>query len=438
MTGSLLACTSPAEEQGPSAASSESPVAVVDETGGPTSSPSAAKPTEKATQKTLNLPRIEWEGGPAFWKKFPDAADWTDPAFFPVGIWFSGISSDAEAQWDKQHGINFYIGMHEGTNFALFERNDMYWIGDKLNPTFKDSSRNWPGIFMDDEVDGTAASPAEGFRKLQKIKSDNAGTKKFLYTNYTQLVIGSDMGRRDQERYVNDFADAVSLDMYWYTIPFCDWKPYRGTLYADPVPARTCRTASSYGRAVNGLTVRDAVDGRLQPRWMFIENFNGLSGHAHLSYITPEQLKAAAMSSVINEARGLLWFNQSFTGPCQSSGVLREAQTKGSSFCGHAQIEAMGQVNKFIHSLARVINTQSYKWNFGSGLDTMLKAQNGSAYIFAMTDGTTGQRTFKLPPEVSGKSVEVVGENRTIDVSDHSFRDSFPHEYTYHVYRIVI
>jgi hypothetical protein len=66
----------------------------------------------------------------------------------------------------------------------------------------------------------------------------------------------------------------------------------------------------------------------------------------------------------------------------------------------------------------------------------MLKTYDGSAYIFAMTDGTTGSRTFTLPQGVAGRSVEVIGENRTIPVTGGGFSDSFASEYTYHVYRI--
>src|SRR4029450_6060368 len=36
----------------------------------------------------LNLPRIPWEGGPAYWAQFPQAAasGWTDPNFFPISV----------------------------------------------------------------------------------------------------------------------------------------------------------------------------------------------------------------------------------------------------------------------------------------------------------------------------------------------------------------
>lgn len=404
--------------------------------------PKPSSPTPVPTQASssapsstgLSLPRVAWEGGPDYWKRFPNAAKWADPSFFPIGIWFNGVSTDAEAKWDKDHGINSYAGMSSDTNFSLFEKNNIFWVGGKLNSTFKESSLNWPGVFMDDEVDGRYA-PAAGVKFLQDIKNSYAGSGKFMYANYTQLVIGSDMAKADQEKYVN-LTDAVSLDMYWYSIPFCDWTPYRGDLYADPVPKSTCRTSSSYGKAVNGLTIRDAADGKLQPRWMFLENLNGLSGQTHRGYITPGQLKGAAMNSVINEARGLWWFNQSITGDCRAGSALRAAQVQGAKFCGYAQMEAMGEVNNLIHSLARVINTQSYEWNFGTGLDTMLKTYDGYAYIFAMTDGTTGNRTLTLPAGINGTSAEVVGENRTLTVSNKKLADNFTNEYTYHIYKI--
>ncbi|MFT3877024.1 MAG: DUF4082 domain-containing protein [Propioniciclava sp.] len=392
-------------------------------------------PNNDATAAGLNLPRVPWEGGPNYWAQFSDASEWTDPSFFPIGIWHESISSDAEVQWDKSQGINYYAGLWEGTDFGLFERNDMYWLGSKLNSTFKDHSPNWPGVFLDDEVDGRF-SPNEGTSMIQNMHNEWKGSGKFTYANYTQLVTGIDIDVKAQEKYVNT-PDVSSVDMYWYSLYNCDWSQFRGHLYADPVSKETCRTSSSYGKTTNALTIRDAADGRIQPRWMFIENLNGLStADQHRPYITPGQVKGAAMNSVINEARGLIYFNQSYTGNCQTAGALRSAQRQGSSFCGYPQIKAMGEVNNLIHKLARVINTQSYVWTFGSGLDTMLKTYGGDAYIFAMTDGKTGSRTFTLPPGVKGTSVEVYGEGRTLKVTDGRFTDNFANEYDYHIYKV--
>lgn len=402
---------------------------------GPSIPSMAPTSTVSVSGSDLILPTVAWEGGPEYWAKFPNASDWTDPSFLPIGIWFNGISTDEEVQWDKDHGINLYVGMWEGTDFGLWERNDVYWVGGKLNNTFKESSKKWPGIFLDDEVDGRF-TPAQGLKLLQGMRDAASSSGKFTYANFTQMTIDQDNGisQSAQQDYVN-LPDVVSLDQYWYTIPFCDWTPYRGEQYIYPIAESACRTASSYGKATNGLTFRDASDGTLHPRWMFVENLNG-SGDTYVRNIAPDQVKGAAMNSIINEARGLMWFNQSLTGPCQTSKALRDAQILGTEFCGYDQIQAMGEVNNLIRSLAPVINTQSYQWTFGNGLDTMLKIYDGYAYIFAMTDGTTGNRTLDLPPGITGKTAEIIGENRTITNTNNQLTDNFASESTYHIYKI--
>ncbi|MDN5805500.1 MAG: hypothetical protein L0H26_13090, partial [Microlunatus sp.] len=64
------------------------------------------------------------------------------------------------------------------------------------------------------------------------------------------------------------------------------------------------------------------------------------------------------------------------------------------------------------------------------------KVHDGHAYIFAMTDGTSGRRTFRLPKGIGGNSAEVVGEGRAVALDGDSFSDNFSDEYTYHVYKI--
>lgn len=405
-------------------------------TTSPTSSPT---PTASPTSSLLNLPRIPWDGGPAYWSKFPNAkkGGWDKDTFFPIGVWYGNFSTASEIEFDKSKGINTYVGMWSGTDFRLFSQNGVYWLGTGLKNQ-DDTSGNNPGIMLDDEADGYITPVSAAKQHLANVRK-NVGPNRFSYANFTQLVVGSDMGLADQESFVNDFTDAVSVDMYWYSIPFCDWTPYRGGLYAVPVPKETCRTAHSYGLTEEALRLRDAKDGKLQPTWLWIENFNGMSGQSTRPYITPDQLRGAAMSTIIHGARGLFYFNQSLTGSCQSANVLREAQVNPNSTCGRqyrTNIDAMGVVNNQVKNLAPVLNTQSYQWNFGPNLDTMLKVKDGYAYIFAMTEGTTGQRTYTLPAGVSGTSVEVLNENRTLSVSGGRFSDSFAKESDYHIYRI--
>jgi len=405
----------------------------------PTPSPSPTVPP--STGAALNLPRIPWEGGADYWKQFskPNAAGWSDPSFFPIVVWYNGISSNTEAQYDKSLGVNTYIGMDSSTPYSLFKDNNVFWIGDKLNSSFTDSSTNWVGDFLDDEVDGRY-TPAAGQAYLQSLVNKFGNDGRFKYANFTQMVMSQDMNQADAQKYVNGYTNAVSLDMYWYTIPYCSQTPYRD-VYVTPVTQANCRTASSYGKTVQSLRKQDAADGKLQPIWQFVENLNGGPGaSAPAVYITPGQLEGAVMDSVINEARGIVYFNQSLSGSCQGGSIFRQSQVT-SNFCGAAQVAAAKEVNNRIHSLASVINTQSYKYTFGPGLDTMLKAKDGSAYIFSMIDGSSkpGSRTFQLPAGISGKSVEVLNENRTIPVSSTgSFTDTFAAEYSYHIYKVTL
>ncbi|WP_312182148.1 hypothetical protein [Arthrobacter sp.] len=386
----------------------------------------------------LRLPRIPWEGGPDYWSEYDnaEAAGWSDPSFFPIVAWHNGISSSEEVQYDKSLGVNTYIGLSEDTDFRLFEENDVYWIGDGLNPTFAPDNPNWVGTFLDDEVDGRF-SPQEGLRRLE-ARADKAPPGMFKMANFTQMVISTDMPAKDAENLVNGPTDVVSMDMYWYTIPHCSLQPYRSP-YLVPISQPACRTASSYGRAVEALRMRDAADGELQPIWHFVENLNGGPAEGTFSgYAGPGPVQGAVMSAVINEARGILYFNQSFSGPCETSNVFRASQLDP-GFCGRDQIQAVREVNTKIHELAPVINTQSYEYSFGTGTDTMLKTDGTYAYVFAMLDGGTepGARSFQLPEDVRGRDVEVLFEDRMLPSDGNgSFTDSFDREYSFHIYRV--
>ena len=122
-------------------------------------------------------------------------------------------------------------------------------------------------------------------------------------------------------------------------------------------------------------------------------------------------------------------------GPCLTGNAIRVAQFDPEWACA-GQIEAMGDVNNEIRALAPVLNTQSYVWHFGPGLETMLKVSDGHAYVFAMTDGTAGARTFTLPGGLSGAEVEVLGEGRSIAIREGRFSDTFAAEHSYHIYKI--
>jgi hypothetical protein len=394
----------------------------------------------------LNLPRIPWEGGPQYWAQFPKAAaaGWTNPAFFPIAINPAPFSSADEVQWDKAHGINTYCGgLNEWSPWQLLQDNGMFLVGGRYAYQGNMMPADFPnlvGYLMDDEVDGTH-TPEAGFAYLQGLEDQLRGLNdgRFLHNNYTQQVALSAWAPGEQ--YVNAYQDNVCMDMYWYTIPNSSYPPGTSGQYVCG-PIANPRSATAYGAMVRALRIQDAKDGKRQAIWFYIENLSGGPGEQFVRYITPAEVKGAVMSSIINEARGIVWFNSAMSGPAGGGAVgnvIRQAQVNP-NFVGKTQVEAMGQVNLQVQRLAPVINTQSYQWSFGTGLETMLKAQGGSAYIFAMcaNGSTPGSRTFTLPAGVTGSTVEVVDESRTLPVSGGKFTDTFAAEYSYHVYRIAL
>jgi hypothetical protein len=394
----------------------------------------------------LNLPRVPWEGGPKYYSQFPRAASsgWNAPSFFPIGLWYPNAGNDASAQFDKSYGINMYVENNSDIPYSVYANNGMSQIGDP-NDTFPPPAyaKAWPGRFLGDEIDGRYDVPAGQAFLQSVIDSIPKDDGRFQYANFTAIVAANYNLTQiaADNTYVNMYAGPVSVDAYWYTDPHCSIKPYSDVSFV-PVNEAQCRTSSSYGKTIQGVRARDASDGKLKPVWAFVELMG--TGNADPLYnftITPGQLKGAAMDSIINEARGLMWFNQRFNEPCIAGTLIRTVQVDPNG-CAAANAAAMREVNLQIQALAPVINTQSYRWVFGPNLDTMLKVKDGAAYIFSMISGDAasipGPRTFTLPVGVRATSIEVLNENRSIPVVAGKFTDRFAKEYTYHIYKAVL
>ena len=144
--------------------------------------------------------------------------------------------------------------------------------------------------------------------------------------------------------------------------------------------------------------------------------------------IAGDQIEGAVWNAIIHGAAGIAYFQHNNDTACGTYSLVE---------CSASLRAKVKAINASVRSLAPVINTPSYVWNFGAGLETSLKASDGAAYIFAMTDGGTGARTFTLPAGLSG-SVEVVGENRTLSITDGTFTDSFSSEHDHHIYRVAL
>ena len=413
----------------------------------PTTTPVTTPPATPTATTTgtpiLNLPRIPWEGGPDYYRQFPNSAKWTDPNVFPIGIWWDDFDTASNVAFDKDKAINFFVELNGTESMRLIQDAGMYWVGDPL-PGATSSDPNRPGVFLGDEVDGRFDPPSTGIDYLQNLINSYAGEGRFGYSSFSAIIASyyNDAQIAADNTYVNMTPGPVSATGYWYTDTHCFATPYVDYSFY-PIDQAHCATASSYGKMTKSVRARDASDGRLQPIWNFVETQGGgTESAASGKFISPGQIQGAVMDSIINEARGIVYFNQAFFGPCTGGNLIRLAEVSGTASCMWANIQGMKKVNLQIQALAPVINTQSYVWEFGPNLDTMLKVKDGSAYIFSMINGSptsfAGARTFTLPPGVTGTSVEVLNEARTIPIINGQFSDTFPQEYSYHVYRVTL
>jgi hypothetical protein len=386
----------------------------------------------------LNLPKIPWAGGPAYYAQFPAAAayGWTSHKFFPITVWDASIDDPSEVAQDKAAGINTYLNP-SGADFAAAQAAGMSIIASTdphpvLGPEVV-------GYDLTDEPDGWARAGNGPINKQEQQCATSApcaytllsyldqlapkSLGRFTYTNFTATVIQQPgIGAH----FLRDYQDIVSIDAYYYTDtgPAC----YTSTVYGLLKPGE-CPKAADYGMDV--AEERALVPDK--PVWNYVEVGSTVKGGG---LITPAKLGGAVWNSIISGAMGIDYFIED-TGfkACQGVGNLIRDTSCPAAVAATSEI---AHVDSQIKDLAPVLNTQSFRYTFNSSLDTMLKYKGGSYYIFAMPglNGGPGSYTLHLPPGLSASKVDVIDEGRTIPIVNNAFTDSFDQEYTYHIYKI--
>lgn len=408
--------------------------------------PPAPPLSESAVPPDISeLSRVPWEGGPGYYQKFPQAvaAGWSDPNFFPVGVWYESVLTQSDVDKDRAVGLNSYFELTPNSDVDLLRRNRMTAVSSTQIPGAGDETVGW---LLTDEPDmwagpgdapwtgeypgyGEICEPASakcGYTVLRELQGRFPQDGRMRYANYGKGVF---LWYTDAEvaAFVNDFTQVVSTDIYWYTDPNICGEAER---FLSLSPA-LCRLAANYGAVIDRQRELDSLDGKRQPIFGFVENglpFTKGGGRA----ITGDQLKGAVMNSLIHEARGILYFNHNFEGDCQTQHVFREP-------CGDLVRPAATQVNKQIAELAPVLNTQSYEYVLNPQLDSMLKSHDGFHYVFAMVGrGNPAPGTYEmtLPNGIDATHAEVLFENRTVPISEGRISDGFEAESSYHIYKI--
>ncbi len=433
----------------------------------------------------LPLPSVPWEGGPAYYSVArngekmakAEARGWSNPNFFPILVW---LSDPNHASALAALGINTYFGMFANPGSintaaaagmsVIAQANEWSPAEVQAETSGRDNVVAWIPI---DEPDLNIAHSAY-MSQVSGLKALNDG--RMIITNFAHGIrrtvywSASTGGGFTQMHDAMAENDAACVDQYCYTSPGIRGDPgpqgivdnfnypslHNGTSYLWPGAYQDyakANQAAAYGWQAKALRSFYEDKGLQRPVWVTVETQMPYLTEANRDIILYAEIKGAVWSAIVNEARGIMYFQHNgFYGEpgTTTPGSYPEIDPNTGAAVDNSTMSlvdgppglaaAVLAINTQIQSLAPVLNSQSFVFNFGAtGIETMLKGRDGFAYIFATKSvmGTTGSKTFTLTGSgITGTNVEVVGEARNLTVSGGQFSDTFANEYSVHIYKI--
>ena len=390
----------------------------------------AILPASVASSKAVQLRNVD--GGPSYYSQFSNPLP-SDPSYFPIGIWFESVVSQADVNLDKDAGLNLYVVLTASSNLSLVQRNGMRAILQESEWRTNQAAINSPAVAgwgLSDETD-MQQGPDRGYNTLNTTLAKLPNDGRLRYNNYGKGVMFWETDPQ-ASRFVNDFQHVVSNDIYWFTDPHVSGSSEGGKLLNDgrPLTPTQTRRAANYGYTVDRMR---ALDTRRKPIWNFVEvgwPFTETEAQGARA-IQPAEITAAVWHSIIAGAQGIIYFNHSFGGPNKTQHCLRDPAYAGVR-------AAVKSTNQLVAQLAPVLNAP-FADGFVSAnpfVRTMAKFHDNRYYVFAGSRENRGSTPTLSLSGVDSGTATVIGENRTILISNGQFSDSFADGNAIHIYRI--
>ncbi|MCR2793564.1 DUF4082 domain-containing protein [Microbacterium sp. zg.Y625] len=401
----------------------------------PTATPSPTPTPSPAPGRggsVLDLPQEAWWGGAQYYSRFDkaSAAGWDEDTFFPIAVFFG---KPEHAGSLAAIGVNTYMGAeHDGSPLTSITNEGISVLAqNEWTPAEVSNNARVVGWHVSDECemgysDCTEESERGRLAAQQGFVSDfrSRNDGRFLQANFGNGVLGTYWAPTTMDEHVA-LMDVTSVDKYAYTSPHVqDLLPTSPAWPAGKEPA----SSGAYGWLQDQMETF-ASPAASRPNWVFIETAEPYLSEAGATSMTGQQIEGAVWNSIIHGAAGIAYFQHNSNGICGNYSLVE---------CGETLRAEVKAINAEVTALAPVINSPSYRWDFGPGLETTLKARDGYAYIIAMTDGGTGSRSLELPAGVDGSVIEVIGEDRTLAAVDGTVVDTFTAEHDHHIYRLAL
>lgn len=355
----------------------------------------------------------------------------TNPDFFPVAVWLQ--SPENAMKYKVDGGINMYVGLWRPLNENQFDL--LKSAGIKLiceQNEFGLMHKSDPTIFgwmKGDEPDNAqwnsetqrydpCISPEKVIEIYKKAKENDPDHPYYLnlgqgvsYTDY--IGRGECRGRTDLYQIKNNGylkgCDIASFDIY-------------------PVNSEYPSVRDKLWMGAKGIDSLRAWCDDSKPVWTWIETTR--IGKDSPRKPTPEEVKAQVWMALIHGAKGIGYFCHSFYPESDDAALLHDK----------TMLAEVKKINQQINSLASVLNSKNRTGiaevkssNTEAPIDLMTKRFENVNYLFAVVmRNNPAHATFRV---TSGKIAEVLGENRTLKISNGQFEDDFG-PYGVHIYKI--
>jgi hypothetical protein len=337
--------------------------------------PPAPAPAPAASGLPVGVSLRQIDGGPQYFARFHNSFP-SDPSFFPIAVFNQTLGyNPGRGSWDprqldayKRIGVNTFANLYNGYDPAMVRAirgSGMYFID---HPPAHDSpGSTMAGYVWFDEADGNndcgeipsasvlgesvSCSPVDGRTPAGAIDSVNQRLNQLdptrpVYCQYTKPVAELEgLNRAGAAAYVNAHCGIVSFDSYTIS----DGWERNHDLWRQYDDVARVRSLASYAF----------------PVWPFIEagepfptDACGVSSQWSGVRPTPAMEVAEAWNAVIAGARGIQWFDHSFS--CGGAGYPSSAQTLIDRRPAYAGLQAaVRRFDSQVQQLAAVLNGPS-------------------------------------------------------------------------------
>jgi hypothetical protein len=370
-----------------------------------------------ADEKPARSPHAAWKNGP------PDRAD-----YFPIAVW---LQQPSNAPKYRAAGINLYVGLWNGPTdrqLAELKKHGMSVIcaQNKVGLEHKNDP-TIVGWMHGDEPDnaqplrggkgyGPPVLPAKIVEDYRKLRGRDPSRPVLL--NLGQGVAWDGWyGRGTRTNKPGDYpeylkgCDIASFDIY-------------------PAAHKHKDVAGKLWLVAEGVSRLRKWSGGDKPVWTCIECTHIDNEKARA---TPQQVRAEVWMALVRGARGIIYFSHEFKPKFVEAGLLADRE----------MLAKVTETNQQIHRLAPVLNAATVPDGVSVKttepkvpVEAVVKRHGGAAYVFAVATrpGKTASE-FRVAGLSGRAKAEVLGESRSIDIENGTFRDTFA-PWDVHLYRI--